>query len=118
MDFVVSVYDITKVFHKSEQYGLTSQLRRASVSVPSNLAEGAARKTKNEFIRFLYISLASLSEIETQLILLSRLSYIDNEKELISSLTIIRKMLLGLIKSLKRQKNGSSPITHHSSTNQ
>ena len=101
MDFVVSVYDITKDFHKSEQYGLTSQLRRASVSVPSNLAEGAARKTKNEFIRFLYISLASLSEIETQLILLSRLSYIDNDKELILSLTTIRKMLLGLIKSLK-----------------
>lgn len=101
MEFVVSVYEITRYFPQSEQYGLTSQLRRASVSVPSNIAEGAARKTKKEFIQFLYISLASLSEIETQLIISSRLSYIDNDKELILSLTTIRKMLLGLIKSLK-----------------
>jgi four helix bundle protein len=69
IDLVGSVYKITKDFPKGEMYGLTSQLRRAAVSFPSNIAGGAARRSKNEFIQFLHIALGSLAEIETQLII-------------------------------------------------
>jgi four helix bundle protein len=65
MDLVVKVYQITKLFPDTEKYGLTSQMRRAAVSIPSNIAEGAARKGDKEFIQFLYISIGSLSELET-----------------------------------------------------
>jgi four helix bundle protein len=65
MDLVVKVYQITKLFPDTEKYGLTSQMRRAAVSIPSNITEGAARKGDKEFIQFLYISIGSLSELET-----------------------------------------------------
>jgi four helix bundle protein len=65
MDLVVKVYQITKLFPDTEKYGLSSQMRRAAVSIPSNIAEGAARKGDKEFIQFLYISIGSLSELET-----------------------------------------------------
>ncbi len=67
MNLVVVVYDITKLFPSNEIYGLTSQLRRAVVSIPSNIAEGAGRKGHKEFSRFIYIALGSLSEVETQI---------------------------------------------------
>ena len=69
MELVTDIYHMTKFFPREEQYGLTSQIRRSAVSVPSNIAEGAARKSKPEFIQFLYIALGSLSELETQLII-------------------------------------------------
>ena len=102
IDFVTSIYDITREFPKEEIYGLTSQIRRASVSVPSNIAKGAARKSKTEFKQFLYIALGSLSEVETQIIISLKISYVDKGlyEELNSKLTSIRKMLIGLIKSL------------------
>ncbi|MFV8360212.1 four helix bundle protein [Flavobacterium sp. LS1P3] len=65
MDLVVKVYQITKLFPDTEKYGLSSQMRRAAVSIPSNITEGAARKGDKEFIQFLYISIGSLSELET-----------------------------------------------------
>jgi len=68
-------YLLTKSFPKEELYGITSQIRRASVSVPSNIAEGAARSSDKEFIQFLYISLGSLSELETQILLSRDLGY-------------------------------------------
>jgi four helix bundle protein len=67
MTLVVTIYKATENFPKQEIYGLTSQIRRATVSILSNIAEGAGRKGKKEFIRFLYIALGSLSEVETQL---------------------------------------------------
>lgn len=99
--FMKSIYEITKSFPKDEIYGLTNQLRRASVSIPSNISEGAARKGKAEFKQFLYIALGSLSEVETQLIISNEINYIkkDTFEELNLSLITIRKMLLGLIKS-------------------
>ena len=102
IDFVVAVYEITEKYPKDELYGLTNQIRRASVSVPSNIAEGAARNGKLEFKRFLYFSLGSLSEIETQFIISLKLRYLTQKDfDIIDNkLTSIRKMLLGLIKSL------------------
>jgi four helix bundle protein len=67
MDLVVDIYQITDSLPKSELFGLTSQIRRAAVSVPSNIAEGSARKNTTEYIQFLYIALGSITEVDTQL---------------------------------------------------
>ncbi|MGB8705259.1 MAG: four helix bundle protein [Gillisia sp.] len=101
LDYVISIYKLTENFPIEEKFGLTSQLRRSSVSVPSNIAEGAARESKKEFCRFLYISLGSLAESETQKEIAYRLGYISEEKELEEESIYIRRMLLKLIKSLK-----------------
>ena len=103
---VTSIYTITKGFPQIEVYGLTNQIRRAAVSIPSNIAEGAARKNTKEFIQFLYIALGGLSELETQIIISHNLNYAsENELNLIQSeLTEIRKMILGLVNFLKNKK--------------
>ena len=78
MDLGVETYKITNSFPSIEKYGLTSQMRRAAVSIPSNISEGAARESKKEFKRFLYISLGSATELETQIDISARLQYIDH----------------------------------------
>ena len=103
MELVTDIYRLTKSFPKEELYGLTSQIRRSAVSVPSNIAEGAARKNKTEFIQFLYIALGSLSELETQLIISKNLNYSETISSLLSKVTDIRKMTFGLIKSIKNK---------------
>lgn len=103
MDFVMEMYKITNKFPSSELYGLTSQIRRASISIPSNIAEGAGRKNTKEFIQFLYFSLGSASEIETQIEIASRLGYIEDSKEYLDHLDSIRKMLSGLMYALKKK---------------
>jgi len=75
IDLVLDIYLITRSFPKIEMYGLCSQLRRAAVSIPSNIAEGAARKNRKEFTQFLYIALGSITELETQLIIAANLKY-------------------------------------------
>ena len=104
--FVTEIYRISKSFPKEEIYGLTSQLRRAAVSIPSNIAEGAARQSNKDFERFLFISLGSISEVETQLIISKNLEYLnENEFETLQNKLIeMRKMLLGLIKYFDNQK--------------
>ena len=102
MDMVTRLYRLTEDFPPSEKYGLTNQIRRAAVSIPSNIAEGAARYSKKEFAQFLYISLGSLSELETQLEIAENLQYMKDSNEYISTLDEIRKLLLGLIRSIKR----------------
>ncbi|AEH44608.1 hypothetical protein Thein_0728 [Thermodesulfatator indicus DSM 15286] len=102
--FVKRIYEITEKFPKNELYGLTSQLRKAAISVPSNIAEGCARNSDNELVQFLYISLGSLAELETQLIIAKELSYIDVINSEIEKLIFIRRMLIGLIKYLKEKK--------------
>lgn len=99
---VTELYSVTESFPKREMYGLTSQMRRAAVSIPSNIAEGAGRHSKKDFIRFLYIALGSLSELETQLIIAVNLSYVRDCKGLERQLGDIRKMLMGLIGYLGR----------------
>jgi four helix bundle protein len=104
MELVEKIYHITSEFPKEEQFGLTSQIRRSAISIPSNIAEGAARNSNKEFIQFLYVAIGSLSEVETQLLLAKRLTFI-NENKLLNEIESIRRMLLGLIKFLKRNKN-------------
>ena len=101
MTLVVQIYKISEDFPKHEVYGLSSQIRRAAVSIPSNIAEGAGRKGDNEFTRFLYIALGSLSEVETQLEISHRLGYIKDIEVINNSIYFIRNMLANLIKSLK-----------------
>lgn len=105
IDFVTKIYSLTKGFPKEEMYGIIGQLRRASVSIPSNIAEGSGRRGKQEFKQFLYIALASASEIDTQLIISLNLQYIDeaNYEKLNSELETISKMLQGLIKSIENK---------------
>ncbi|NJM52319.1 MAG: four helix bundle protein [Blastocatellia bacterium] len=104
MDYVVICYELTKDFPKEELYGLTSQLRRCAVSVPSNIAEGHGRNTRGEYIQFLGIARGSLKESETQVILASRLKYISESQ---TSETLLKSKEVGsllgkLINSLKK----------------
>jgi len=105
IDFVTKIYSLTKGFPKEEMYGMIGQLRPASVSIPSNIAEGSDRREKQEFKQFLYIALANASEIDTQLIISLNLQYIDeaNYEKLNSELETISKMLQGLIKSIENK---------------
>ena len=102
MDLVSNIYKITESFPNKELYGLTNQIRRAAVSIPSNIAEGAARNSKKEFIQFLYIALGSLSELETQIIIANRLEYLNNLDTLLEDLKFIQKLINGLIYYLKK----------------
>jgi len=104
MDLVEDLYKITKDFPKEELYSLTSQLRRSVISIPSNIAEGAARNSKKEFIQFLHIALGSTAELETQLLISERLGYLKESSEYLNKLNEIKKMLLGLLSFLKNKK--------------
>lgn len=101
--FVKEVYIVTAKFPSEERFGLISQLRRAAVSVPTNIAEGAARQTKNEFRQFLYIALGSSSELDTLLQLSLELGFVDKDTVdiLLNKLETVSKLLFGLIKSLR-----------------
>jgi len=103
IELVTDIYTLTKEFPKEELFGLASQLRRAAVSIPSNIAEGSARNHNKEFVQFLYIAQGSCSEIETQLIIAKNLNLISENtlKLLLEKITDIRNMLIGLIKSIK-----------------
>jgi len=100
IELVEEIYKITSKFPKNEIYGLISQMRRAAVSIPSNISEGAARDSAKEFIQFLYVALGSLSELETQVIIAKKLSYINNNKCL-GNIELLRKKLLNFIKYQK-----------------
>ena len=100
---VTEIYSLTKAFPSEEMYGLVSQMRRAAVSVPSNIAEGAARESGKEFLRFLSISLGSLSELETQYIIAKNLNYLKDSTPISSEIEGVRQMIHGLSKSIRRR---------------
>lgn len=103
MSLVEQIYAIR--FPMDERYNLSSQVRRAAISVPSNLAEGCGRKGEKELIQFCHIATGSLCELETQMILSSKLSFISNEsaKKIINEIVDIRKMIYSFIKSIKSE---------------
>lgn len=102
-ELVKFIYELTKILPKEEIYSLTSQIRRAVISIPSNIAEGAGHFSDKEFSRFLEIAYASSCELDNQIILAFDLEYIDQKSLNDSAVFIeeIQKMLLGLIKTLK-----------------
>jgi four helix bundle protein len=106
MDLVIEIYRITQNFPGQEICGLTNQVRRAAVSIPCNIAEGAARQTKKEFTNFLHIAQGSLSEVDTQVEIAHRLGYFDTEccKNLDNKMAPIDKMLTGLIRHLSKKQ--------------
>ena len=108
IDFVEDVYKLTNAFPGNEKFGLVPQMRRAAVSISSNIAEGQGRKNSKEFIQFLYIAKGSLAEIETQLIICERLGYTSNLIELTEKMKRIRMMIVGLINALYNQ-SGQQP---------
>lgn len=101
---VAEIYKITESFPKREEYGLAAQLRRASVSVPSNIAEGLTRKSAKDKLHFLNISQSSLSEIDTQLEISRRLAYISQERFDAVETTVVevQKLLSGLTRSIEQ----------------
>ena len=103
MEFAEAIYKFTRKFPKEEMFCLTQQLRKAAVSIPSNIAEGAGRDYKREFIRFLRFSTGSLAEVETQVLLSEKLQYINESERifLVGRANLIRAQIAGLIKSLK-----------------
>ena len=104
MSFVEEIYNLTKSFPPEEKYGLAAQLRRASVSIPSNISEGAAPQGKKEFRQFLYMALGSSVEMETQLELAKRLHFISDSdiNSQFNTITEIRRMIQGMISHLKQ----------------
>jgi four helix bundle protein len=101
MDLAQEVYRLTRDFPKEEIYGLTNQVRRAAVSIPSNVAEGASRAGSKEFLHFLHIARGSASELETQLMLAVKLGYLRDSADLLAILSRVRRLINGLIRSLK-----------------
>jgi four helix bundle protein len=106
MTFVLDIYRCTQAFPKIETYGLTSQLRRAAVSVPSNIAEGQARRSTGEFKQFLGNARGSLREVETQILIARDLGYLEqNQSEtLLGAASEIGRMLNGLLAALEKPK--------------
>jgi four helix bundle protein len=105
MDIVVQIYEHTRSFPREEIYGLTSQIRRSAVSIPSNIAEGQSRGSDGNFRNHLDIALGSAAELETQLTIAIRIKYIQKaeHQKLVNELTEIVKMLYGLRSKLKRR---------------
>jgi len=104
MELVKTVYKITNTFPQEELFGLTSQIKRSVISIPSNIAEGKGRQTNKEFVQFLYIALGSLYELQTQMELAYELDFIDRIEDVENLMIEIEKMLNALIK-IKRHSN-------------
>jgi len=104
VELVREVYDLTTGFPAQERFGLTSQMRRAAVSIPSNIAEGAARGTTKEYVRFLSVARGSIAELETQLRIAIQLGFTDSGRAATLNASIERTfaLLSGLLRSLKK----------------
>ena len=104
VDLVELIYKLTQSFPSEEKFGLTAQIRRAAVSIPSNIAEGWGRDSTKEYVHFVRIARSSLFEVETQLIIAHRLGYLNEDewKTSLQETDVESRMLLSLIRSLKR----------------
>ena len=105
MDLVETIYHTTAAFPKEETYGLTSQIRRAAVSIPSNIAEGNGRNTTRDYLHFLGMAYGSVEEVETQVLIAERLRYVDSShsSSLVQMTTEIARLISGLMNSLRRR---------------
>ena len=105
ISFVTNIYEITKDFPSEEKLGLTSQLRRAALSIPLNIAEGAARRYSKEFLQFIRYALGSAAELETLVIIAANIKYltIEQKETLINEINSISRMLMALDKSIKNK---------------
>jgi four helix bundle protein len=114
MDVTREIYSLTASFPDSERFGLTSQMRRAAVSIPSNIAEGFARRSRREFAHFLSITLGSIAELETQLTLARDLGHLDEAQhdQLLDTLTLLGKKTTLLTQRSERRKT-STPTHQH-----
>ncbi|MFJ1381837.1 MULTISPECIES: four helix bundle protein [Capnocytophaga] len=101
MDLVKGVYEVTRLFPEEEKFGLTSQIRRSAISIPSNIAEGFGRGSSKSFLQFLYVSRGSLYELETQLYIAKELNFISDNQEIENLVSEIGKMLNSMIQKLK-----------------
>lgn len=100
-ELVLSVYRLTQAFPKEDTFGLTAQMRRAAISIPSNIAEGAARSGDREFAHFLNIARGSLSELETQLLIATDLGYIKNTDPAFELIDLVSRLVTGLHKTVR-----------------
>jgi four helix bundle protein len=103
MTLVTMIYQLAKQLPGDERYGLTSQIKRAAVSIPSNIAGGSARKSTKELIQFLYISLGSLAEVETQLDIAYRLQYLEESVEFNNKIHQVFVLITKLISTLQKK---------------
>ncbi len=101
IDLVVKTYKLTSSFPEYEKFGLVNQMRRASVSVSSNIAEGSGRKSTKEYVNFLYFSVGSLAELDTQYIIAQKLNYINEIDPLLKEIKSIMLMINSIIKKLQ-----------------
>ena len=108
MDLCQDIYRLTSGFPDEERFGLISQMRRAAVSIPSNVAEGQGRATPKEFLHFLTIARGSLKELETQILLSAKLGYVhrDNSEGCLASITEVGQLLGALIRAIRRRAEG------------
>jgi four helix bundle protein len=104
ISLVKKIYKLTENMPDSEKFSLTNQMRRSAVSISSNIAEGSARESDKEFIQFLYYSMGSIAELETQLIISQELGFINISKEVEEDLLRTRQIIIGLIRYLKSKK--------------
>lgn len=101
VDLSVEIYSLTQTFPKEEIFGLVQQMRRSAISIPSNIAEGCARNSTKETIHFLYVSLGSLAELETQIVIASKLGFVNELDEFLKKSNKLKQIILGLIRYLK-----------------
>ncbi len=115
MDLVETIYRASATFPKSELYGLTSQIRRAAVSIPSNTAEGQCRSTTRSFLQHLSIAQGSVAEVETQVMIAQRLNYLSQEDGmwLLGSAAEVGRLIRGLSGSLERRVEQCQLVTRH-----
>ena len=110
IELTINVYKITETYPKNEVSGIVSQIRRAVVSIPSNIAEGVVKHSDKETLRFLDIALGSLAELDTQMLISESLEFINNYKDIEQKISKVRALLTGLIKYYNKQLNDKNLV--------